>query len=159
TKGLIFSTQDAIKGRHYFVGAALGWALDFCGIVHWKSRIEREDISLQSMLENVFFMEEAEKQERVMRVQKTLNWLEMREKIDQQLNKEKKEGEKVLQTFEAQEGIVIHMGLPSGHMSSGGRHQKSYQVDRLKALLEDTSLSTSQDQSWTLQFKSIPLVF
>lgn len=161
TNGLIFSSQDIMKGRHYFVGAVLGWALDFCGITHWKWRIENEKIALQTMLENALYMEKREKQERLLHVQKTLNWMEIKRQIHQQLEKEKRKGKEILQAFAAQEGIIIRMGTPSGHMSSGGQHQKSCQISRInaKALMHDTSISSSQDQSWTARFTNFPLVF
>lgn len=157
-RGLVSSAQDAMKGRHYFVGAVLGWALDFCRI-NWKFEIEKENVSLQAILESYFPMDEKEKLKRCDDVKRRLNWIEIRDQIAQQLEIAKKEVEKVMQDFSSQEGIVIKMGTPSGHMSSGGRHQKSYQIDNQKALMGDTSVTTSQDQSWSLRFTNIPIVF
>jgi hypothetical protein len=158
-KGDLSSAQDRIKGRHYFIGAVLGWALDFCEVRNWKLRIEREDISLQALLEEALFLDEEEKQDRLFNVQKALNWKEIRNQIDQQLKEERRESEQVIQAFHLQEGVVIRIGTPEGPMSSGGRHQKSTQIGQIKALIGDTSIATSQDQSWSLRFMDIPLVF
>lgn len=158
-RGLIYSAQDAIKGRHYFVGAVLGWALDFCEVENWKFKIEKENISLQALLENVLPMEKEESQQRLLNVRKLLNVTEIQAKIEQQIEKENKDKAEMLQVFDVQEGVVIKMSTPSGRMSSGGRHQKSCQVDNKKALMQDTSIAVSQDRLWTLRFTSIPLVF
>lgn len=157
--GDIVNTQDAWKGRHYFVGAALAWALDLCDVQNWKLRIEKENISLQALLESVLTMTEEERNERILRVQERLQLEEIRGQIELVMEKEKKEKEEVLQEFEGLDGIVIHMGTPSGRMSSGGRHEKSCQVDRKKALMADTSVAATQDQLWTLRFYGIPLIF
>lgn len=155
----IVNAQDALKGRHYFVGAVLGWALDFCAVEHWKLKIEKEGISLQNMLENLFEMKEEEIITRCNRLRIDLDWNEIRQQIEQQMEKEKKEKEEVVQVFTELEGVVVKMGTPSGHMSAGGSHEKSYQVDRAKVLVADTSVATSQDQTWILRFHSIPLIF
>lgn len=157
--GGVVTPQDAMKGRHYFVGAVLGWALDFCEVKDWKWRIEKENISLQIMLENILAMNEEEMKKRCLILQETLDWIGIRKQIEQKLESERKEKEKIIQVFTAQEGVVIRMGTPSGHMSSGGTHERIYQVDRKKALVADTSIATSQDQAWTLRFHRIPLIF
>jgi hypothetical protein len=141
------------------VGAVLGWALDFCNIENWKWRIEKEEISLQSILENALPMAKEEREERISRVQEDLQRIDIRKQIEQVMEKERKEKEEVIRKFVEQEGVIICMGTPFGHMSSGGRHEKSYQVDHKKALVVDTSVATSQDQLWTLCFHSIPLIF
>lgn len=157
-KNPISSAQDRLKGRHYFVGAVLGWALDFCEVKDWKLKIEA-GASLQAILEEALYLPEREKQECLAEVQKTLNWKEIRKQVNQQLEKERKEKEEILKTFNSQDGIVLHIGIPSGHMSAGGRHQKSYQWGQKKVLLKDNSIAISQDQSWMLRFRNIPLVF
>lgn len=157
--GAIVTTQDAMKERHYFVGAVLGLALDFCRAKDWKSRIEKEEISLHSMLENIFYMNESEKKERCLRLQQQVDWIGIRKHIEQKLESDRKQKEEIIQVFMAQEGVTIHMGTPSGHMSSGGTHERFYQVDQKKALMVDTSIATSQDQAWMLHFYNIPLIF
>lgn len=155
----IVNAEDALKGRHYFVGAVLGWALDFCAADGWKFQIEKGNISLQEMLENALEMTEEERAARCNRLRIDLDSKEIRQRIEQQMEKEKKEKESIVQVFTELEGIKIKMGTPSGHMSAGGSHQKSYQVDRVKAFVADTSVATSQDQTWVLRFHSIPLIF
>jgi hypothetical protein len=158
TVGLASLAEDAIKGRHYFVGATLGWALDYCQVPNWKMRIERENISLQALLEEVLFMGDVERQGRLASVQSALNWNQIQADIRQQLDREKREIAQAVQDFEQQEGILVQMGLPSGHLSAGGQNVKTLQIDQAKALWGDTSLSTSQDQSWILRFKAMPLL-
>ncbi len=159
TKGLASLAEDGMKGRHYFVGAVLGWALDFCRVSNWKNKIEREPISLYVLLESALKMDESEIQKRFAEVQQNLDQKAIQTRINEQLHQEKIALNEVLQAFEQQEGVIIQMSLPSGRLSTGGRHLKSLQMGYSKALCGDSSLSISQDQAWTVRFKEIPLLF
>ena len=155
----IVTTQDALKGRHYFVGATLAWALDFCNVIDWKWRVEKKNVSLHQMLEEALPMSDEEKEARSLHLQQAFDWGVIRQQIEEKLESDSQAKKEIVQAFAAQEGVIIRMGTPSGSMSAGGRHQKSYQVDRQKALIADTSVATSQDQTWTLRFHAIPLIF
>ncbi len=150
--------RNAFKGRHYFVGATLAIALDDCK-VNWKSRIEKEDISFADLLEELFPMNEKELKKRAYMIKNGLGWSGARSLIKQKLEEEEEKQKKILSQFEGQEGVEVYMGTPKGHMSSAGRHKLSCQISERKALIEDTSLASSQDQSWTLRFNAFPLLF
>lgn len=150
---------DGIKGRHYFIGAVLALALDDCGTKDWKKRIEAGTVSLLQLLEISMGSDENGRRERVARVKEQLDWAAIQQRIAKHIEKEKKEREQMISSFAKQEGVVINIGIPSGHMSAGGRHAKSCQLDQgRKVYVEDTSTAASEDQSWMLRFKGIPLV-
>lgn len=157
-KGIV-NTQDALKGRHYFVGGVLGWSLDFCNVNNWKEQIEGGSASLQEMVEKALHMTEEQMEKRFIELLKSYDWKSIQDQIQHQIDKERLDKEEVLQAFKEQEGILIHMGTPHGPMSSGGSHQKMVLIDRTKVLTKDTSQALSQDQMWKLNFQSIPFIF
>lgn len=154
----IVTTQDALKSRHYFVGAVLGRALDFCEVQKWKEWIQRRNISLQEILESVLKIDEQDLKERFFQLKESLGWKKIVLDIEENVYKEKKIHEEVMHSFIEREGVLIEMGTPSGPMSSGGSHQKKYQIDRQMVLMHDVSFATTQDQMWTLRFMAIPMI-
>lgn len=151
--------EDGIKGRHYFVGATLALALDDCGMKDWKKRMEAGSASLQQLLEISIGSDENGRRERAARVKQLFNWAAIRQNIALLLDQEQKEREQMASAFAKQEGVVINIGIPSGHMSAGGRHAKSCALGHgRKILVEDMSTASSEDQSWMLSFKKIPFV-
>lgn len=158
--GVIFTPQDAMKGVHYFEGAVIGWALDFYGVENWKKLIEKEKVSLFDLLSSYLQMNDDEMNERLARVKKEFQWEEIHHQIEKCFEQSREQSEKIIKTFIEQEGVSINIGIPSGRMSAGGHHQKAISMnDGQKALIEDSSLASTQDQTWTLRFTKIPLVF
>jgi len=156
-KGIVHM-QDALKGRHYFVGAVMGWALDFCQVKEWKMEVEKEGVSLYTLMEKALPMSEEEREKRFLQLQMSMEFNEIRHQIEQKRGKERDEGKKIMRSFLNQKGILIHMGTPSGPMSGGGTHQKMYQIDHKKLLTQDKSKAMTEDQLWTLNFHAIPFV-
>lgn len=151
--------QDALKDRHYFIGAVLALALDECQIPYWKMRIENEKISLQSLLKPALFMDQFEIDARTANVKSQYDWIAIQKSLSAALNLEKREGELVLAEFEKQEGVLVRMGLPRGRMSAGGTHEKSCPVGQgRKVMLKDASVARSLDESWKLTFNEIPIL-
>lgn len=151
--------QDALKDRHYFVGAVLAFALDDCQVPHWKMRIQNGRSSLYEMLHEVLSMDPFESDERVLNVQHQFDWQGIQGNIEAVFKKDAKESDQALRAYENQKGIEIRMGLPKGRMSSGGTHDQSYAIDYgRKVLVKDVSVSASLDESWKLCFKAIPFL-
>lgn len=146
--------EDAIKGRHYFVGAVIALALDEMGI-SWKDRIAEGNISLQKLLENSLGVPT----NHLTSIMKQFNWNEIKVKIDLELQQQNQVKEQLLSEFDRQEGIRMSILMPKGPMATGGRHEKSCRIDdRHKILVKDISVSTTQDQTWQLSFKEIPFL-
>lgn len=159
TAGTAALIEDGVKGRHYFVGAVLAMALDHCGIKEWKMRVQKDGASLQQLLDNALDLKANEKKDRLIHAKLQSGWNEIQQIIAKQMEKENSDRERMIADFALQEGIAIHMGLPSGHMSRGGRMEKSCPIDhQRKALIKDNSTTASQDQSWKLDFRGMPLV-
>ena len=159
TIGLPSLLQDAVKGRHYFVGAVLAFALDAYGVSDWKTKVETENASLQQLLERVLATDSKRVMERFKQIKQRAGWNEIVHGIAQTLAKEKKEQEEWKVKFDTLEGVTIYFQRPSGHMSAGGKHGQSCQLDPFRKILaEDDSTANGQDESWVLRFKKIPLV-
>lgn len=156
--GIIFSVQDAMKGRHYFVGAVLGFALDFLEKANWKLEIARENKSLQELLLKAIPMDGDEIATRTNKIKRAMDWTGIQVVIRNKIEKAKQDFGQAFEAFSSQEGILVKIGKPSGRMASGGRHQRSYQIEQQKILVEDTSLAGSEDRTWSLRFTKIPYV-
>ncbi|WP_154017775.1 hypothetical protein [Candidatus Protochlamydia phocaeensis] len=159
TTGLTAISQDAIKGRHYFVGAVLGMALDFCHVQDWKMAVQQGKASLQDLLAQALPLSSLEVYARLSRLHEEEEWEDIRSGIHEKLEKEKREFEEVRQAFHQQEGIAVSVSLPKQRTSGGGSYQKMYHFDYLKIALGETSCTTSQDQQWKLNFDAIPFLF
>lgn len=157
--GSIYSAKDIIKERHYFVGAALGFALDFCKVDHWKEDVAKANGSLHNLLKKSISIDEQEQSSRLARIETELDFSALQEEIHLQFEIAKKEADKIREDFQEQNGVTIKVTIPPGSMSASGRHNKSMQIDNQRALIEDTSLSCGQDHSWFFSFTNIPLVF
>lgn len=76
------TTQDAIKGRHYFVGAALGWALDYYNINDWKLKIEKEKLSLQQLLEETLPESHEQRKKRFFKLKVSSQWVKIQKEVE-----------------------------------------------------------------------------
>jgi len=157
TKGKPPMIQDVMKGRHYFVGAVLGWLLDKQPGLQWKYAIEKRHYSLQQLLERAIPLSQQERDERFFQLQQQAEWQTLLKKIATQFESEKMNEQLITQAFLDEEGMIVWLGLPPCHTSTGGSHKKITHMERLKVLIGDTSFCTSQDHSWMLRFKNIPM--
>lgn len=151
--------QDGRKGRHYLVGAVLALALDECSVKDWKLKVEAGSASLLQLIESKFALDERERGVRLGNIKHRLDWNGIKRLISQKFEQERKEKDTLLAAFTSQEGITISMGLPSGHMSAGGRHEKSCHIGHgSTVIVNDVSTASSQDQTWELAFHGMPLI-
>jgi len=150
--------QDALKGRHYFIGAALALALDSYGPSDWKRKIE-QGYSLQSLLEEALPLMEGEGLRRVEAVKLSMGWKTILRSIGKQIQREQQERAELLDSFDQQQGITVQVGTPPGHYCASGKHDKSCRINKgLNLFINDRSSAVSQDQDWKLAFDAIPVV-
>lgn len=150
--------NDAIKGRHYFVGAALGFALDFCK-ADWKLKTE-QGAPLREILAQSLALTSVEMETRVEKIKNSLVYSRISESIKEKLSQEKGEIDGIIARYNILDGIQVRVGRPQQPFSGGGRNHKSVQMGNGKTVsIRDISFSSSRDNKWKLKFKDIPLVF
>jgi hypothetical protein len=150
--------NDAIRTRHYFVGATIGHALDILDDKNWKVNIEK-GMPLIVALDNALSLSDEEIQERQDRLKQLPIYNQISQSMRAQLNQEKDAITKISQNFEACEGLVIHMMRPNKGISGGGKNQTSMQLGHGKSIsLIDSSFASSYDQKWQMRLKEIPFV-
>ncbi|MBA3722597.1 MAG: hypothetical protein H0W88_09380 [Parachlamydiaceae bacterium] len=150
--------NDAIKGRHYFIGSVLGFALDYYK-ADWKLQAEK-GVPLRVLLTRAVNITDSEMHERQIRLKASPEYKKISSEIRDQLNKEKQEIELVKQNYENIEGIVLNVSRPMQPISGGGINHKNIQIGEGRTVsIQDTSFSSSRDNKWKLRLKNIPIVF
>lgn len=150
--------NDAIKGRHYFVGSVLGFALDHCQ-ADWKLQAEK-GMALRQLLARALPLSDQNIQERVKKIKNSAEYDRISQTIQSKLSEEKREIDAIVQAFDSHEGVCVHLGRPMQSFSGGGKNQKSIHVGKGQtALTHDTSFASSKDSRWKLRFKDIPIIF
>lgn len=158
--GKVYSlVNDAIKGRHYFVGAVLGFALDFIQS-DWKSEVEKGE-PLRVLLAHGLGMSQQDVDERFARIKSSTEFEGIQQYIQAKLNQEKGEINQLFQAYRDTQGIPVYIARPLKQPISGGGHNhKSFHIGNGHTLsLHDTSFSSSRNQQWRLRFKSVPYMF
>lgn len=147
---------DAMKSRHYFVGAALGIALDFCDVKGWKQEVEK-GAPLQLLLDRAIGMSDDEIDERVARLKSSPDYAEIESNVLNILAYEKEQVQNSIESYKAVEGVVVGLSIPRKPISGGGEVGKRSYIGKGATMnIRDTSVSSSQDQDWQLSFKRIP---
>lgn len=149
--------NDALKGRHYFVGSVLGFALDLYGC-DWKKYVEK-GIPLRVLLERELSLSESEIKERYTRIKNLPSYEEIAWKMRSHLTREKKHLKNLMLSYKNTKGLSVHIQRPLGPMSGGGKKEKSYYLENQSIFsMGETSFSSSHDQLWKLKFISMPFV-
>ena len=151
--------QDITRGRHYFVGAVIGFALDFCHIHEWKKSVSQGTKSLAQLLMEAYPMTTYEKQIYLAKAIDEFDYRSIKETLREKILEEKKALGDLKETFAEQEGVVVSVSRPHQHSTSGGRYKKSYHFEKTKVFIEEISTAMSLDQQWKLSFDSVPLIF
>lgn len=148
--------QDAVKGRHYFMGSALGFALDFNNVKNWKERAEKGE-SLNKMLAQAFSLSDQDIKARVAKIQQSAAYHQIKEQVHQKVQNEVQEIDRVIAAYDSLDGIPVSVFNPYRSISGGGKNKKKI------ALLEgglvamgNTSHSSSEDQQWEISFDRMP---
>lgn len=149
--------DEAVKSRHYFVGAVLGLALDVCQ-ADWKMQAEK-GTPLRDLLAKALPLSEQALQQRFENISRTEEFKEISVAVRERLAKEKGQIDSHLQAYESAEGTAVHLGRPMQPISGGGRNLKTCHVHDLNLSLQDTSYSSSQDQQWRIRFNDVPFIF
>lgn len=152
--------ERAIKWRHYGVGAAIGYALDFLNVGKWKEKIEGGD-SLIDLLEKEIGMDESEVLMRLEQLSMRYGYRRMVEAAKTMMNRFQQERQDLLIGYSQAEGRAIIIGQPKNSTISGGgttARQLTLQNGSMLSL-EDSSTMANDGQSWVLELDEVPYVF
>lgn len=153
-------TERAVKWRHYGVGAAMGYALDFLKIEGWKSEIER-GASMATLIDQAMNLTPDEINERMGSIEISYDYQAVHTQIGKTVAAYQKELKDLDTAYQKQEGIAIQIGRPRRASISGGglTARTLYLANGSTISLQDTSLMTNIENNWRLELKDIPFVF
>lgn len=150
-------TERAIKWRHYGVGSSLGYALDYLQVKDWKKDVE-ENISLQSLLEKNLFVSENESKILFRQAIEKYDLKNLQNKIESKVTAYNSMISSHLNHFDTDPGLMVHIQSPIGSgLSAGGYSKGMYSLqDGNMLTVLDTSKTSSPDNRWCLELKSVP---
>ncbi len=153
-------SDHALKWRHYSIGAALGYVLDFLQIPDWKETILDGKASLQGILNDSILMSTREMENRFENIKATYNWNEIFDKVSAAVNRFDEEMRALTDSYSALGGIILSIGDPGTGLSGSGTNQRMlYLHDGTTLSLNDTLKAINEDNQWKLELKQIPFLF
>jgi hypothetical protein len=151
--------ERAIKWRHYGMGAALGYALDFLEVSNWKVLIENGK-GLISILEDTLKLSSDEKSSRLEKIKEQYDFKNTKEKSKIFTNRYKQLISDLRSEYENNKGIAVIIEKPSLSVSGGGSNAGLYFLGDAGTLsVDDNSSSSTHDHSWNLRLNSPHILF
>jgi|688.fasta_scaffold45115_3 hypothetical protein len=153
-------TERAVKWRHYGIGAAMGYGLDFLHVKGWKKEVEK-GISMAALLLKALDMSPQEMNERMAEVEVIYNYPSARQAVGQVVDGYKKAMDRLMGDYHRSEGVPVQIGRPKkSSISGGGTTAKTlYLADGTSISLRDTSMMTNRENTWKLELTEVPFVF
>ncbi|HRD56223.1 MAG TPA: hypothetical protein PLC42_07495 [Parachlamydiaceae bacterium] len=150
----------AVKWRHYGVGAMVGFALDFLNVQDWKERVETGEAQ-GIILKEALALKDEEVFDRLELMKTLYGYDAIFLNIEQNVNDFEKKLENYLAAYEAEKGIVAHIGRPfDASINGGGSNYGIFHLqDGNTMLVKDRSFSSTADNLWEIEFKDVPLFF
>lgn len=152
-------SDHAIKWRHYSVGAAMGYALDFLKVPHWKSQIEKGDKSLLELLQEAVPLSSEDILQRFDQSKIAYGLDSTLEIVAQCVHKFEEEIASHMKSYQKSPGVILEVGRPRVGLSGTGSNQRLlYLANGSTLSLTDTLSSTSEDNLWRLSLEKVPYV-
>lgn len=153
--------ERAMKWRHYGVGAALGYALDYLHAPQWKEKIEKDNANQIEMLDQLVQLSQGEISSRLERVKQAYNYSKVLSEVKRSVKMHQQDVAAAHAEFNAMEGVSIALAMPPGQSVSGGGNSRAtiQLADGSMVSIQDTSQALTGDHFWQLQFENIPVVF
>lgn len=146
--------ENAMKWRHYGVGAALGLALDALNVKEWKEQVQ-EGASLGNLLDQALTFTKDQDRALAKKAKQRFQYKKKKKKIEQQIAKYQKLLRNIDEEFLSMEGPSLKIGKLDGvGISGGGRSEAIYYLtDGSQVIVKDQSFSGSMDGRWTFETK------
>lgn len=154
-------SDRAVKWRHYGVGAALGYALDFLQVPHWKERVEKEGISQIQILQQSLNLSADEISKRLITVEAAYGYDSLFDQVSEKVTEYQASVHTILKDYERLEGVKVVLERPKrAGISGGGINQRMVFLEDGSTLsVGDSSLSSTTNNSWKLIFTDVPFLF
>lgn len=147
--------ENAMKWRHYGVGAALGLALDALNVANWKQKVQSGE-SLGKLLDQAISLTKDQERMLSKKAKKRFKYLSKKKKVAKQIGGYQAVLEDIDAEFASTQGPSLKIGSLQGvGVSGGGRSQAIYYLeDGSQVLVKDESFSGSMDGRWTFETKA-----
>ena len=141
-------------------GTSIGYALDFLQVANWKKDVEH-NISLQLLLDNNLEVSNSEAESLIQKAEQKYNFSKLQKEIKDKIDAYKNMLQSHKERFKTLPGIVLNVQTPpDSGLSAGGHSRGVYSLaDGSMLSVEDTSKTSSADNRWTLELRSIPYLF
>lgn len=141
--------ENAMKWRHYGVGAALGLALDSLKVKGWQEKVE-QGASLNDLLQNGLGLNDEEQKALVKKAKTKFSFKRKKKKVAAQVEEYVAKIAALKEEHDKKPGTCVKVGsLPGVGISGGGRSTAIYYLeDGSQVSVKDQSISQSMDGRW-----------
>lgn len=154
------ANDNAVKWRHYGVGATIAYALDELAVPDWKMRVQNGEISLTDALRETLALEPEYLDQIKEKVRGHSEFLELRQLFSEAIVQNKKEIEAILNDYACSQGLQVRIDKPKCGVNGGGRSQGIYHLeDGSTVSVKDSSYSAATDNLWKLDLLEVPFLF
>lgn len=146
--------ENAMKWRHYGVGAALGLALDALQVKGWKESVQKGD-GLGKLLDEAVALTKEQEAALSKKAKKRFKYKKKKKKVQGQIDAYQATIEGIDTEFAQEESPTLKIGNLTGVGISGGGRSKAiyYLTDGSQVIVKDQSFSASMDGRWTFETK------
>lgn len=152
--------ERALKWRHYGVGASIGYALDFLQVPSWKKNVE-QNISLQNILEKHLRSSPQEEKSFFAQAAEKYQLKQLKTEIKEKISSYNRMLQSHIDGYKKLPGVIINIQTPPDSGLSAGGHSKGVYSLKDGSMFSylDTSKTSSADNRWILELRSIPYLF
>ena len=134
--------------------------MDFLQVANWKKDVEK-NISLQKLLENNLYISSNEEQNLYQQALIKYSYPRLQQEIKDKIDSYARMIQSFKDGYRNRSGVVVNIETPpDSGLSAGGHSRGVYTLaDGTMLSVEDTSKTSSADNRWILDMRSIPYLF
>jgi len=152
--------DNAVKWRHYGVGATIAYALDELAVPDWKMRVQNGEISLTDALSDALALESGYLDEIKAKVSAHAEFLDLKKTFGEAIIQTQNQIDTILNDYAETKGLVIKIDKPKCGVNGGGQSQGIYHLeDGSTVSVQDSSYSSTTDNLWKLELVQVPFLF